>query len=134
MRNFQFSIFETLFVSKNPLKTLVPTRRGERISAKSVPVNANPARNSICIQRRRKLVHFVIGFSIRFILPRAVRSARVYHRLPRYAVYRLGEKAREEGGGDDYGGARKEIGPRLIDPKVDISAKDSSGRMGSFSV
>lgn len=40
----------------------------------------------------------------------------------------------ERRGRDDYGGARKEIGPRLIDPKVDISAKDSSGRMGSFSV
>lgn len=55
-------------------------------------------------------------------------------RLSSFAPIRRLSSRREEGGGDDYGGARKEIGPRLIDPKVDISAKDSSGRMGSFSV
>lgn len=37
-----------------------------RTSAKSVAVNVKSARNSICIQRRRKLVYFVIGF-VRFI-------------------------------------------------------------------
>lgn len=48
-------------------------------------------------------------------------------RLSSFAPIRRPSSRREKrAGGDDYGGARKEIGPRLIDPKVDISAKDSS--------
>lgn len=36
---------------------------------KSVDVNVNPTRNSICIQRRRKLDYFVIGFVRSICLP-----------------------------------------------------------------
>lgn len=71
--------------------------RSGRTSAKSVAVNVNPGRNSICIQRRRKLVYFVIGF-VRFILPRraaAKRSARAVSIIladSRTLVHRLRER------------------------------------------
>lgn len=50
---------------------------------KSVDVNVNPTRNSICIQRRRKLDYFVIGFVRSFVLSvfLSFSPPRTYHSL-----------------------------------------------------
>lgn len=117
---------------------------------KSVDVNVNPTRNSICIQRRRKLDYFVIGFIRSICLSLLFAPADLSFSQARLRDSRASHIVR-----------RKRVGPlvcvlacmcvriyiyvcicscwsetnSLIDPKVGISAEDtvSLGRMGSFS-